>query len=109
VDYYILENIRIQNKDYLENPAEIHKRTKGFHQLTDNEKDVFRRLYFIRDKYAQLINMASHNLINNKYLLSMAKNEVLPTDLRFPKRMDRKIIPEILKELKGELKAANCT
>jgi len=105
MDSFILENLRIQNKDYSEVPEERYKKVKGFNQLVDSEKKLFQRLYSVRDKYAQLVNMASHNLINNQLLLRMAKHELTPGELRFPKRINREIIPDIVRELDREFKA----
>ncbi len=101
IDEYILKNIQIQNQDKDKKPKEKYKNIKGYTSLNDDEKSIFKRVYDIRDKYAQRYNMPPHNIINNIDMIKIAQNAAYINEISFPKRLSTDSVQSILKELKN--------
>ena len=104
-DSFILQNLRIQNRDYLHNPRDGYKKVKGFFGLKDEERTLFQKLFMLRDQYAKKLNMPSHNVIGNNTLLNIAKNAETINEIRFPKRFSPNLRGEIKQALRNILKA----
>lgn len=104
-DSFILQNLRIQNRDYLANPKDAYKKVKGFYGLKDEERTLFQKLFMLRDQYARKLNMPSHNVIGNNTLLNIAKNAETINEIRFPKRFSPNLGGEIKQALRNILKA----
>jgi len=102
-DSFILRNLRIQNRDYFNEPMDNYKKIKGFHSLKDEEKALFQRLWTLREKFARQCNMPSHNVIGNNTLLNIAKNVVTINEIRFPKRFNANLKREITQQLEKTL------
>lgn len=97
---FILKNLKIQNKDYLRKSEDRYKKIKGFSGLRDNEKDVFRKVFNIRDKYAKKVNMPPFTVINHTDLINITKDRQYIGKLRFPKRFSKNLIQSIIHELR---------
>ena len=100
LDLFILRNIRIQNKDYLINPKDNYRRIKGFNSLNDEYKPRFQQLHAVREKYAELLNMPSANIIRNNLLLNIASGTQTLDDIAFPKRLGEDLRKRILRDLR---------
>src|SRR4030042_150011 len=87
LDVFILKNLQVQKKDYARDPADRYRRTKGYHGLTGEEKSIFRKIYDVREKYAQMCNMPSYNVIKREDLLEIARGEKNINEIRFPTRL----------------------
>jgi ribonuclease D len=101
LDMFILKNLQVQNKDYAIDPRDRYRRTKGYHALTGDEKSIFRKIYDIREKYAQMCNMPSYSVIRREDLIDIAKGEKQIDEIRFPNRFSHELIQQILTELKS--------
>ena len=104
-DSFILQSLRIQNRDYFDNPRDGYKKVKGFFGLKDEERTLFQKLFMLRDQYAKKLNMPSHNVIGNNTLLNIAKNAETINEIRFPKRFSPNLRGEIKQALRNILKA----
>ena len=114
LDLFMLRNIRVQNRDYFNDPKGNYRRVKGFNGLGDESKSRFQRLHAVREKYAKLVNMPSAYLIPNRLLLDIASGGQtladiaysgrLRDDLRNRMRQDLRhaIESNVLKDLSGE-------
>ena len=114
LDLFILRNIRIQNRDYFNDPKDNYQRVKGYKGLNDECKPRFQQLHAVREKYAKLVNMPSANIIPNRLLLNIASGTQTLEDIAFPKRLRenlrnrmlwdlRQVIESsVLKDLRGE-------
>lgn len=100
-DVFILKNLQVQNKDYARDPRDRYRKTKGYHELTSDEKNTFRKIYDVREKYAQMCNMPSYNVIRREDLIDIAKGEKHIDEIRFPNRLSPELIQRILTELKN--------
>jgi len=72
LDLFILRNIRIQNRDYFNDPKYNYQRVKGYKSLNDQYKPLFQQLHAIREKHAKIVNMPSANIISNNLLINIA-------------------------------------
>ncbi len=104
-DSFILQSLRIQNRDYFDNPRDGYKKVKYFSGLKDEERTLFQKLFMLRDQYAKKLNMPSHNVIGNNTLLNIAKNAETINEIRFPKRFSPNLRGEIKQALRNILKA----
>jgi ribonuclease D len=104
LDVFILKNLQVQNKDYARDPADRYRRTKGYHALTGDEKTIFRKIYDVREKYAKLCNLPSYNVIRREDLLDIARGLKQIDEIRFPNRLSRELVQQILAELKSVAK-----
>jgi ribonuclease D len=101
LDVFILKNLQVQNKDYVRNPRDRYRKTKGYHNLTNDEKSIFRKIFDIREKYAKMCNMPAYNVIKREDLLEVAKDIRYIDEIRFPNRLGADVIKQILTELKN--------
>jgi ribonuclease D len=104
LDVFILKNLQVQNKDYAIDPRDRYKRTKGYHALTVEEKAVFRKLFDIREKYAEMCNQPSYNVIRREDLLDIARGLKQVDEIRFSARLSPDFLQRLLTELKSVTK-----
>ncbi|MBI5676239.1 MAG: hypothetical protein HZC48_10515 [Nitrospirae bacterium] len=101
---FLLKNLQIQNKNYTRNPEDKYKKINGYSRLRNDEKSVFRRVFDIRDKYAELYNMTPHNVIHKADLIKIVKDAKYIDEIRFSKRISRDLKQGILHELRVAMK-----
>ena len=99
LDLFILGNIRIQNRDYFNDPKDNYQRVKGYKDLNDEYKSRFQQLHTVREKYAILVNIPSGNIIPNGLLLNIASSTQTLEDIAFPKRFRENLRNRILRDL----------
>jgi len=102
---FLLKNLQIQNKDYTRNPEDKYRKINGYSRLRNDKKAVFRRVFDIRDKYAELYNMTPHNVIHKADLIKIVKDAKYIDQIRFSKRTSTVLIQDILHELRMAMKA----
>ncbi len=101
---FLLKNLQIQNKDYTRGPEDKYRKISGYSRLRDDKKNVFRKVFDIREKYAELYNMTPHNVIQKTNLISIVENPAFINKIRFTKRVRPDLIQNILKELRTATK-----
>lgn len=99
---FVLENLQIQNKDYTRDPEDKYKKISGYSRMNSHEKVLFRKVFDIRDKYAKLCNMPPHNVIHKADLINTVMNPEIIDEIRSAK----KISPEMIRDMRRELKKA---
>jgi len=102
---FLLKNLQIQNKDYTRDPEDKYRKINGYSRLQKDEKSVFRRVFDIRDKYAELYNIPPHNVIHKADLIVIVKDAKYIDEIRFTKRISINLIQDILHELRIAIKA----
>ncbi len=102
---FLLKNLQIQNKDYTRDPEDKYRKINGYSRLQKDEKSVFRRVFDIRDKYAELYNIPPHNVIHKADLIVIVKDAKYIDKIRFTKRISMNLIQDILHELRIAIKA----
>ena len=101
LDVFILKNLQVQNKDYARDPADRYRKMKGYHGLTNDEKNIFRKIFDVREKYAKMCNMPAYNVIKREDLLDIARGVKHIDEIRFPNRLSTELIQRIIAELKS--------
>jgi len=101
LDVFILKNLQVQNKDYARNPEDRYRNIKGYYALSDDEKGIFKRVFDVREKYAEMCNMPAYNVIRREDLLNIARDKRYIDEIRFPNRLSTDLIQRILTELKN--------
>lgn len=107
LDSFILRNLRLQNRDYFNDPKDKYRKVKGFHTLKDEEKSLFQQLHAVREKYAEKVNMPAAYLISNRLLLDIAQNKEAVINIRFPKRFSDNLKCRIIQELEKTFESAS--
>ncbi|MEN8263498.1 MAG: hypothetical protein ABFR82_08555 [Nitrospirota bacterium] len=102
---FLLKNLQIQNKDYTRTPEDKYRKISGYSRLRDDKKIVFRKVFDIREKYAELYNMTPHNVIQKANLINIVENPAFINKIRFTKRVRPDLIQDILKELRTATKS----
>lgn len=102
---FLLKNLQIQNKNYTRNPEDKYRKINGYSRLRDDEKSAFRKVFDIRDKYAELCNIPPHNVIHKTDLIDIVKDAKYIDEIRFSKRISMDLIQDILHELRIAIKA----
>jgi ribonuclease D len=101
LDMFMLKNLQVQNKDYFRDPEEKHRKIKGYHTLSDEQKRTFKKVFDIREKYAKKCNLPSFNVINSTDLLNLARDAGYIHNIRFPHRFKDSLVQSILEELRS--------
>jgi ribonuclease D len=73
MDTYILQNMTLQNHVKLKNRNDRHLKAKGYKYLSNSQKEIFEKLFYIRDRFAKETNQPPNNLFNNKKLIELCK------------------------------------
>jgi len=100
LDLFILRNIRIQNRDYFNDPKYNYQRVKGYKSLNDQYKPLFQQLHAIREKHAKIVNMPSANIISNNLLINIASGTQTLEEIVFPKRLGENLRNRMLRDLR---------
>jgi len=100
LDLFILRNIRIQNRDYFNDPRDNYQRVKGYKELGDKCKPRFQQLHAVREKYAKLVNMPSAYIVSNNLLINIASGTQTLDDISFSKRLKENLRDNMLRDLK---------
>lgn len=94
----------VQNRDYKRTPGQRHTKMKGYKYLKRHEKELLRRIFYLRDKHARRLNMPPHNVIANPDLMALSRSNLHAGNLRFSRRIRENDRRRILQELQRELK-----
>jgi ribonuclease D len=101
MDSYILNNLKIQNKDYTRNPEDKYTRINGYQYLKDAEKLVALEVGKIIEKYACEYNIPSHWIINKNDVVAIIKDPECLDRIQFSNRLSKDSKLSILSELKS--------
>ncbi len=104
LESYILNNLKIQNKDYTRNPEDKYSRINGFRELRDEEKLVALEVGKIIEKYACEYNIPSHWILNKNDVIEIVKDPEYVDGMQLPNRFSKASMLSILSELKSAAK-----
>jgi ribonuclease D len=107
MDSYILNNLKIQNKDYTRNPEDKYTRVNGYGELQDDEKIIVRDIGKIIEKYACEYNIPSHWIIKKNDVIEIVKDPDYLKRIQFPNRFSKGSMLNILDELKSAASRKN--
>jgi ribonuclease D len=72
----------------------------GYRDLDERRKGVFRRVYDIRDKYAQTYNVPPYRIIENASIINIVEDIDSISRMRFPGTLNQEAVKELLNELR---------
>jgi len=101
LDMFILKNLQVQNKDYAINPRDRYKRVKGYYALSPDEKNIFKQIFNVREKYAKMADIPAYNVISREDLIGIAKGLKQIDDIRFSHHLNPALVKRMVGELKG--------
>ncbi len=104
LEEFFHRNLIVQNRDYLRQPGQRHKKMKGYRYLKSREKELLRRLFAVRDTHARRLDLPPHNLIANPDLMDLSRRNLRPEKLRFARRVNDRERHQIVDELNEEMK-----
>lgn len=104
MDQFFIKNMLIQVRDYTRDPSDRYRKVKGYSQLSEEQRRVFKKIFDIREKYAKRCNMPSHNIVARGDLLDLARGEKKVDDLRFPRRLGVDFVGSLIVDLKKTVK-----
>ena len=107
MDSFILNNLKIQNKDYTRNPDDKYNRINGYQKLQDDEKLIAQEVSKIIEKYACQYNIPAHWVINKNDIMEIVKDPEYLNRIHFPNRFSQDSTQNILTELKLAAKRKN--
>lgn len=101
---FFLKNLQIQNKDYTRDPEDKYRKISGYSRLNSKEKGVFRKVFDIRDKYAELHDIPPHSVIQKGDLIRIVYDLHFIDKIRFSRKVSNESVKEIVRELKKAVK-----
>ncbi len=104
LETFMLKNLQVQNKDYTRNPEDKYRKISGFSSLRDDEKTIFRKVFDIREKYAQKCDMPPHNIIRKTDLINIVRDTGFVNEIHFSKRINSDVIQNLQRELRKVVK-----
>ena len=104
MDIFFTKNMQIQVRDYTRDPADRYRKVKGYSHLTDEQKNVLKKIYDVREKYARRSNMPSHNIISRTDLIELARGAMTTDNLRFPRRLSVDFVGSLIVEIKKAIR-----
>jgi ribonuclease D len=107
MESFILNNLKIQNKDYTRSPGEKYNRISGYQKLKYNEKLIAQEVSDIIEKYARLYNIPAYWVIKKNDIVEIVKDANYVNSIHFPKRFSADSTQSILSELRSAVKGRN--
>ena len=98
---FLLRSIVQQNKNYRKNLADRHKNFKGYKRFSPREKKIFKELYYIRDRYAQKLNVPPNLMMENKEIYPLLKDLNHVKTIRFHRRIKPGVARSFQEEVLG--------
>jgi ribonuclease D len=96
LDLFWLKNLKVQNKDYTRDPLDKYLKVSGYEYLEKNEKELFRKIFDIREEYAKKNNIPPSWVITKADLLNVTRDLNCIKAIRLPMKMRARLIQEIL-------------
>jgi ribonuclease D len=96
LDLFWLKNLKVQNKDYTRGPLDKYFKVSGYEYLEENEKELFRKIFDIREAYAKKYNMPPSWVITKADLISISRDLNCINAIRVPMKIRAGLIQDIL-------------
>lgn len=97
LDEYIRLNMIIQNRNYVRLPGQRHKKLKGYRYLDTTEQILLKKLFELRDDFAQKLNWPPNRVIPNPDLMELSKGCIRPERIYFDRKIRKSVEDDIIK------------
>ncbi len=98
-------NLIVQNRDYKRTPGQRHTKMKGFRYLKNQEKELLRRLFNLRDSHARRLDLPPHNVIANPDLMDLSRRRIGPEKIECARRIKERDRQRIIQDVERELRS----
>ncbi|GBE01899.1 ribonuclease D [bacterium BMS3Bbin06] len=105
MEIFLLKNLQIQNKDYTRDPEDKYKKISGYSRLQDDQKENFRKVFDIRDKYAKQCDLPPHNVIQKTDIIRIIQDAKYIDHIRYSKRLSKDLVQDMLQEIRKAAKS----
>lgn len=96
-------NMIIQNRNYVREPGQRHKKMKGYKYLNSLEKRRLKLIFDFRDGFARSLDWPPNRVIPNPDVIDIAKGLIVPEDIRFDRKLSGKMQEQIVSGIKKEV------
>jgi len=76
---------------------------KEFRELSEDKKQIFKKVYEVRERFAELLNKSPNNILENKVLFDIINQEISLDTIRFNKGISKNNRIEIINKLRDTL------
>lgn len=109
MEEYLEENRRRQERE-----PDIHRepgvfRSNRFRRLRRGEKQEFRRLFDIRDRFARELDLPPNSVVANNDLFALAVGQITPSDLRGHRRLPDRVLRAVQGEMEAQVSGSDTT
>lgn len=106
MEIFLLKNLQIQNKDYTRDPEDKYKKISGYSRLQDDQKENFRKVFDIRDKYAKQCDLPPHNVIQKTDIIRIIQDAKYIDHMRYSKKLGKDLVQAMLREIRKAAKSS---
>ncbi len=103
LDEYEKNNRGVQEKAVSMNPVPGVFRKNRFKKMPATSRDLFTKIFEMRDGYAELLDLPPNTVLSNENLFALSQGQAGVNGLRFPHRVPRDIRARICRELEDIL------
>ncbi|MFA7566422.1 MAG: 3'-5' exonuclease [Alkalispirochaeta sp.] len=100
LDAYIRENLKVQDTDPPTDREPGVLRSGQFRRLSPERQELFRRIFTVRDRYAQEANVPPNDMLSNKALYAVVRSE-MPLERARP---GRRVSPDQFAAMSNEIR-----
>ena len=109
MDEYLEENRRREEKEPDVDREPGLFRSNRFGRLRRDEKQEFRRLFEIRDRFARELDLPPNSVVANNDLFALATGQITPADLRGNRRLPDRALRAIRSEMEAHRSGSDTT
>jgi len=102
-EVFTMKNIQVQNKAHIYNSVPGLLRSGQFRKLPKDQQLLFKKLFYIRDKYAQRINFPPHSLVHNSILFNISEGINSAAEINFSSQVPSDVKTKLINDINSEL------
>jgi ribonuclease D len=76
LDTYILHNLMIQDGTGNKNKKAKYEKAKGYNRLDKRQQEIFKKIFILRDAFAERINKPPNYVFSNVKLLDLCRGNI---------------------------------
>lgn len=99
LEKFILKNIQSQNKPHIYDTRPGLLKSRKFNELNPAQKNIFKKLFEIRDKHAKKMNYQPHSVIPNEVLFKLVTMKTSIENIKFGRRIPDKARLQLMKKM----------
>ncbi len=101
IEKFISKNIQVQNKAHIYNVKPGLLRGKLFDSLKKEEKNIFEKIFAIRERFAQKLNLPPNLIINSDMLFKLSLRKINIENIKMPRVIPDNYKIQLMEEIKS--------